>query len=269
MAHDDIILGSPAQAGAVRRAHALYRLIGHDPRFAFQGRTVSHVGLSDEAVAVTADIARLLGYASINFAPREAAPDIAAAFQSAGLTPTGYDQYLGYGDAIEKSRAFLDAYETPDGLELRQVGADTPDATVRKIAQASLDRGVIPIPGSVMRGDTLRCSYLYVTDPAGDIVASGGGVMCFHADNPHATVASWGMLATDPAWRGKRLACWVGAAAILDLATRFGATGFTTGVSADNPASQAMCTRLGVVRSDYVYAAALDPVLTGGKKLTR
>ena len=71
------------------------------------------------------------------------------------------------------------------------------------------------------------------------------------------------------AWRGKRLACWLGAQVIQDMARRFGARGFSSGVKPDNPASQAMCARLGVGPSPFVYVGAADPAILGDGPVTR
>jgi len=265
----DIITGSDAQVSIVRRAQALHALLRDDPRFCFQGRTVSYVGFSDEAIDTAINLIRLQGYASIQFTPRERGDEIAAAFTAAGLSPLQWEQVWGRDSAIDASRAFLESYAIPPGLTLNEVTPDTDDATIRAICAASLVQGVTPPSGSAMRGHGPRGVFLYVTDEAGAVVAVGGGFMSYHPRSPRADEAFWGMLGTDEAWRGKRIAGWLGAAAVMGLHNRFGAGGFSSGVKADNPASQAMCARLGITRSGFIYAGASDPILMGGGAVTR
>lgn len=73
----------------------------------------------------------------------------------------------------------------------------------------------------------------------------------------------------DHARRGKSLACWVGAEAILALHDRFGANGFSSGVKPDKAESQAMCARLGITRSEFIFAGGADPALMGSGPVTR
>lgn len=266
---DDIIYGSPQQVAVVRRANALYRLVGHDPRFTFQGRTVSCLGDSLDAADLVIDLCRLQGYSSAQFVPRDQAGFFLEAYKRAGLSPVEWEQYWGHDTALTASAAFMKEFQIPRGLTLREVTPDTPDDRIHAICRMSQTAGVLPAPGSALRGYGPRGIILYAETEAGDIASVGGGFMAYHPDSAWPNEAFWGMLATAQDWRGKRLACWVGAAAILALADRFGARGFSSGVKADNPSSQAMCSRLGVVRSNRVYAGASDPDLMGSGSVTR
>lgn len=265
----DILYGSPEQIGVVRRAAALRTLLADDPRFSFQGRTVSLVGDHPDAAEIVIALVRLQGYASAQFVARPRGEQLAEAFGDAGLNPVVWDQYWGHDGAISASQSFMAEFTPPDGTALHEVTPETSDETIHAICAASVSAGVLPPPGSAMRGHGLNGVFLYATGPGGEVIAVGGGSMAYHPKSDFADEAFWGMLGTVDAWRGRRLACWVGAAAILRLAERFGARGFSSGVKADNPASQAMCTRLGVVKGDTVYAGATDPALMGAGPVTR
>jgi len=253
----------------VRRANALWSLLQGQTVYSFQGRTVSTVAGTGDVAARVIALSRLLGFASCHFVPRNQAAELSEAFVAAGLRTAQWDQYWGRESALTQARAFLRSYDPGSGLRLNTVQPDTPDEVIRAIGEMSVRSGVLPPPGSAMRGHGPKGVILYVTTDDGRIVASGGGFMTYHPDGPRPDEAFWGMLATDPDWRGQRLACWVGAQAIIDMNERFGARGFSSGVKADNPSSQAMCTRLGVVRSEFVYAGATDPTLVGDGPVTR
>jgi hypothetical protein len=265
----DIVYGTPEQVAVVQRAIALWSLVSHDPRFAFQARTVSVAEEQDNTSELVISLCRLQGYASCHFVPGGNAAALVAEYEAAGLQPVVWNQNWGGEGAIAASREFLSGYQPPAGLTLKTVTVDTPDDTIRAICEASVRCGVMPPPGSAMRGHGPRGVMLYAEDDRGAVVGVGGGFMAYHPDSRRGREAFWGMLATDEVWRGKRLACWIGAQAILDLAERFDARGFSSGVKRDNPSSQAMCQRLGVGLSDFVYAGATDPSIMGDKPVTR
>ena len=266
---DDILYGSHEQKTVLRRAAALHGLLAHDPRFSYQGRTVSHAGDAPDAAETTINLIQLQGYSSVQFISPARSAQIADTFRSAGLSPVEWNQFWGRDAALKASQSFLDDFTPPAGVTLNAVSADTPDETIRAICAASVAAGVLPLPGSVMRGAGPRGVFLYAQTNVGDVVAVGGGYMAYHPDSAFHDEAFWGMLATADEWRGQRLACWVGAGAVLALAEQHGARGFSSGVKSNNPASQAMCARLGITASEYVYCGATDPTALGSSSITR
>ena len=148
----DIIYGSPEQKGMLHRANALWSLLGNDPRFCFQARTVSVGGERDEAADLVAALARLQGYASCHFARRDHAEAYAERYQAAGLQSLVWNQLWGRDSALQAAAAFLAGYDVPTGLQLKRTGPETPDAVIHAICGMSMASGVVPPPGSSMRG---------------------------------------------------------------------------------------------------------------------
>ena len=264
----DILYGTPAQIGLVSRSMSLHDLLKDDPRFSYQGRIVV-TGHASDAPKLAAHLSRLQGYASAIFVPREQHEDYHSYYESQGLIPESWDQYHGRDKAIATASAFLANFTPPAGLTLKETGPDTDNATIHAICAMSVEQGVTPVAGSTMRGDSIDGTILFVEADDGRIASYGGGFMSFHEGSPWHDEAFWGMLATAPDFRGRKLACWVGAEAITRLAARHGARGFYTGVKPDNASSQAMCNRLGLARSGYVFAGALEPTLMGDQPVTR
>jgi hypothetical protein len=50
---------------------------------------------------------------------------------------------------------------------------------------------------------------------------------------------------------------------------RHGARGFMTGVRADNSLSRALCNKLGVSATDWIYASCIDKEMFGGSSITK
>ena len=198
--NDDILYGTPEQCAVVRRAQALHRLVKQNPSYTFQGRTVSYVGAPKETSAQIAakvtDLCRLQGYASAQFTDRSQRDILAAAFTQAGLAPVTWEQYWGRKTAIDASRAFLGSFSPPTGLHLRVVTPSTTDHKIHALCQMSVNAGVLPPPGSVMRGHGPKGVMLYVETDDDQVVATGGGYMAYHPNNPRHDEAFWGMLAT-------------------------------------------------------------------------
>lgn len=265
----DIIYGSPQQVMVVKRANALWALIAGDPRFSFQARCVSLTQEQTNSADIVIALSRLQGYASCHFVPKQNVQNMADAYEVAGLRPAIWNQCWGRESAISKSKSFMSDFNPPEGLLLKTVTPQTPDAVIHAICKVSVASGVMPVPGSAMRGAGPKGMILYIEDRDGEVLATGGAFMAYHADSARADEAFWGMLATDVDWRGQRLACWIGAQVILQMTEQFGARGFSSGVKSDNPASQAMCARLGVGPSDMAYVGATDPEIMGDASITR
>lgn len=265
----DKFYGSPEQQSVVRRAYALWPLVRDDPRFCLPGRVVSITEEQQNTVELVTGIARLIGYSSCHFVPRGNIDRLVTGFEAAGMDTTIWNQYWGRETALTASREFLASYTPPDGLTMQRIDEETPEHIIDEIAATSIASGVLTAPTSTLRGQSLRSVMLYVIDERGRVVASGGGVMAYHPDSGRGDEAFWGMLATSDRWRGYRLAGWIGAQAIQDLAERFGARGFSSGVMENNASSQALCSRMGVNRGDYVYVSAVDQTALGGKAITR
>ena len=82
--------------------------------------------------------------------------------------------------------------------------------------------------------------------------------MLHHPASRRATDVFWGMLATREDRRGQRIALLLGAQAIVHMWEKHGARGFMTGVRADNASSQALCNKLGVGATEWIYASCMD-----------
>ncbi|PUB10070.1 hypothetical protein [Yoonia sediminilitoris] len=185
----EIILGSPSQVQTVKRANALWAILQADPRFAFQGRTVSVAFDQDNASELAISLSRLQGYASCHFVDRQNAQNFSDAYKAAGLNPQIWEQFWGRDSALMQSHSFLQDFRAPRGLKLLPVTPVTSDETISRICEMSLGAGVLPAPGSVMRGQGLRTHFAYVEASDGQIVAAGGACMAYHADSPKADVS--------------------------------------------------------------------------------
>jgi hypothetical protein len=127
----------------------------------------------------------------------------------------------------------------------------------------------MPVPGSVMRGHACAGICLVATDQNGRAVATASSYMIHHPSSRRAKDAFWGMLATRNDRRGERVALLLGARAIVHMWERHGARGFMTGIRADNAPSRALCSKLGVGSTDWIYASCIDKEMFGGSAITR
>jgi len=77
------------------------------------------------------------------------------------------------------------------------------------------------------------------------------------------------MLATREDRRGEKIALLLGAQAIVHMWERHGVRGFMTAVRADNFSSQALCNKLGVTASEWIYASCIDNEIFAGPSITK
>ena len=107
------------------------------------------------------------------------------------------------------------------------------------------------------------------TDRNRRAVATASSYLMHHPSSPRAKDAFWGMLATREDRRGERIALMLGAQSIVHMWERHGARGFMTGVRADNPSSQALCRKLGVGATEWIYASCIANETFSGSSITK
>lgn len=93
--------------------------------------------------------------------------------------------------------------------------------------------------------------------------------MCHAKGSAKAKDAFWGMLATRPGRRGQKIAFLLGAKAIIHMWEKYEARAFITGVSAENPSSLALCTKLGLSETGNCYISCIDETVFAGASITK
>jgi GNAT superfamily N-acetyltransferase len=262
-------VGSPAQREMQSRAFDLWRSIGHDPRYAYEGRLVALHGAGPDVAADILRLARNQGAAVIWNLPRDTEDALTRALRGRGYATDRWDQYQGGKETVRAAIGMRGAGVMPDGYELRMIGGDTSDAVIADFAGFAAEHGVMVPAAHVMRGLTRACAAMYATMRDGRVVAIAGSVLGHHRDSELAASAWWGMLCTHPEHRGRGLSKMLGAMTILEMAERHGATSFYTGVHSDNLVSQAVCNGLGIRRTENSVLMIISPELSGNGPVTR
>jgi hypothetical protein len=269
MSTDDEYFGTPEKIALSRRSADLWSLIRTDPRFAYYGRLVALSDPRDDAAEILAAMARLQGAAVAYFQPASGAERLFARLEAMGLGTDRHEHFWGGETALAASRRALETVALPDDLRVLVLDEHTPRERVGAVAELCQSCDVMPVPGAYMRGRAGRGICLVAIDPEGRPVASASSFMIHHPSSPRASDAFWGMLATRADRRGEGIALRLGAQAIVHMWERQGARGFMTGVRADNLSSRALCAKLGVGPSEWIYASCIDPVLFGGSSVTK
>jgi len=263
------LFGTPGQTALMRRGAAARILLGDNPRFSWYGRMTALGDPGGDTAEVLAALARLQGAGVCYFYPEDRAERLFADLAARGFATDRHEHFMGSDTALSAARAALKDAPLPPDLTLAAVGRDTPREVLVAIAELCCECGVMPVPGSVMRGVALDGICLFATDPSGGIAATASCLRMHHPASRWARVAMWGLLATRPDRRGQRIALHLGARAMLHMHDRHGMRAFMTGVKADNASSSAICHRLGVSATGMIYAQCLDETLLGGSSITR
>ena len=265
----DELFGSPERIALSRRSANLWRLLRDDPRFAYYGRLVALSDPGEDTADVLAAMARLQGAAVSYFYPASAAEDLFGKLEERGLGTDRHEHFWGGEAALTASRTALETFSLPADLRVSAIDASTPTELVRAVAELCQSCEVMPVPGSVMRGRSTTGICLVATDQSGRPVATASSYLIHHPASVRATDAFWGMLATSADRRGQKIALLLGARAIIHMWERHGARGFMTGVKADNLSSQALCNRLGVCATSWIYASCMDKEVFGATSITK
>jgi hypothetical protein len=269
MVDTDEYFGSPDRIALARRSASLWRLLRDDPRYAYYGRLVALSDPAGDAADVLSAMARLQGAAVSYFYPVNAAASLFAQLADRGLATDRHELFWGGEAALAASRRAQTDLALPADLRISAIGPDTPGGLVRHVAELCQSCDVMPVPGSIMRGQGREGICLVATDRDGRPVATASSYMIHHPSSPRAKDAFWGMLATREDRRGEKIGVLLGAQAIIHMWERHGARGFMTGVRADNLSSQALCRKLGVTASDWIYASCIDKEMFAGPSVTK
>ena len=266
---DDEFFGSPERIALSRRSANLWSLLRDNPRYAYYGRLVALSDPGQDAADILSAMARLQGAAVSYFYPVSAAESLFAQLEERGLATDRHEHFWGGETALAASRRAQEDFALPADLSISAIDEGTPRELVGEVAELCQSCDVMPVPGSIMRGQARKGICLVATDQNRRPVATASSYMIHHPSSPRAKDAFWGMLATREDRRGERIALLLGAQAIVHMWERHGARGFMTGVRADNSSSQALCNKLGVNATDWIYASCIDKEMFGGSSITK
>lgn len=242
-------------------------VLGDDPRFSYYGRVVGLVGPDDGPIDQLAALSIVQGNSNYSAVPAHQAASVVADLERRGLIPMHYAKWEGGTESLAATRAVIDAFPLPQDLRLTRLEASTPGHHLASMAEMALRCGVLPLCGEVLRG-LYKPAVCMIALDKDDKVVSCAATSAF-AQASHATLgqqAWWGMLATDPARRGERLALILGAHAMLEMEARFGFQDVMTGVEPGNAPSEALCARMGMAPGAFAIISCADPrALTSGR----
>ena len=267
--NEEEYFGDAAKVALMRRSRALHELLKDDPRFSYYGRVVALTGPTADMLPAMMALARMQGAGVCYYFPNSDADGLFATLQAAGFTWDRHEHYRGGEDAFRASRQVAAEMRLPDDLTVQRLDEATPTGLVREVAALLQSCGVMPVPGAFLRGRAKPGITLVAIDGSGHPVASASSIFLHHADGAHPRDVFWGMLATREDRRGEKIALQLGAMAIEHMWVNEGARGFITGVRQDNRSSQALCGRLGVHDTDWIYAQCLDVAVLGGSSVTK
>jgi hypothetical protein len=261
--------GSPAKVSLMRRSQTLWLLLRDDPRFSYYGRTIFVSGERPDTARLIASLARLTGASFATFFPKSSVVALFAELHSLGLSTDRHEHFRGGDEAYAVAKQTVREVAIPSGLSLVRIGSQSGSNLLKELADLWEECGVMPVPGSVMRGLSQRGVVFVAIDRQGKPVSAASSFAMHHPDSIHANDVFWGMLATSPEWRGMKLGLLLGAHAIIHMWENEGARGFSTGVRAENHPSRALCKKLAVRDTDWIYASCIDPELLGSNSITK
>ncbi|MEL7526822.1 MAG: N-acetyltransferase [Pseudomonadota bacterium] len=266
----DEFFGNDDQRAVLKRGRAMAELLGSDPRYSYYGRTVGLVTPDDGDIDQLAALAKIQGnsnYAAVPLAETDMVED---ALKARGLVPMHYAKWEGASPVLSAARAVLDAFSLPDDLHIAKIDASTSALQMASMAELALSCGVLPPSGEVLRG-LLRPAICLIALDADEKVVSCAASCAFAHEN-HPTLAHqawWGMLATDPAHRGRHLSLILGAHVVLEMHGNFDFSNFMTGVEPGNAPSEAVCARMGLGPGPHAIIGCADPAALRGGRMTK
>ena len=266
---DEEYFGDPAKIGLMQRCAAVYELLRDDPRFGYYGRLVGLSGERENTFEIMAALARLQGAGVSYYFPKDGAARLFERARAGGFRTDRHEHFQGGEEALEASRQVLAGNRMPDDLSIIRLDASSPGKLVANVAGLLQSCDVMHVPGRFLRGLGRRGITLVAVDRAGDPVASASSFAHHHPQGERASDVFWGMLATRRDRRGQKIALQLGAMVIEHMWVNEGARGFITGVRQDNRSSQAVCNKLAIRDTGWIYAWIMDDAVLGDGSHTR
>jgi hypothetical protein len=262
--------GNADQQALLRRGRNLANLLCDDPRYSYYGRTVGLVRSIDGDVDQLAALARVQGNSNYSQVPAGEITSVTSELKARGLVPLQYARWEGNGTPLTRAKETVQLHSLPDDLELVRLDINSPTELLASLADMSLTCGVLPLVGEVLRGQLKKAICLVATDKSSKVVSCATSSSFAHPDHPSlADQAWWGMLATHPDQRGRKLALILGAHVIIEMEKQFGFKRFMTGVEPGNAPSEAVCAKMGLEPQDTAIIGCADPQTLSSGRMTK
>jgi hypothetical protein len=266
---NDRFFGTESQQSPLRRGRSIYDLFAGDVRVSYYGRTVGLLRPSAESGPLLDRLIALQGASTYADVPVEDADIVQSELEARGYSITRYQCWSGGDTAIKAARNIVATYALPKGITAHWIDADATDLHLERLADVALCCGVLPLAGSVLRGQLKPGLGIVALDEHGQAASCAAASSFAHPDDTiRGSEAWWGMLATHKQHRGKKLALILGAMALLKMHERFGFQQFMTGVQPGNTASEAVCAKTGLSPQPRIILTAVDAEALPGGKLT-
>lgn len=265
----DEFFGDPGQQALQRRADAIWTLLEDDARYCCHGRAVGLADATAENIETQVALAKLQGASSVEGLTGAEAGARRNALERAGLKTDQFVAWHGGAGALAAAEEVIRSRPFPSDLEVVSVDGDTTGEDMAQLDALTGSCGVLLPMGAFMRGLRRPAVCLFARDSAGRIVASTAAVAQFHPDSSKASLAWWGMLATDASRRGQGIALYLGALSMRAMRDRFGYAHFFTGIREGNTASERLCGQLGLAASDSIVLIAIAPELFASGRVTK
>ncbi len=262
--------GSPSQVAVLKRGRALFEVLKDDERMSCHGRTVSLISPQYGSLSLLARLAELQGAAHYANVSSDEIETVLAGAHKYGLSTVNYARWEIHADQIASRKDVTDNPALPDGLSIERLTPDTPEATVQSFAQTSLACGVLPAWRSAHTGQVLRSRTLVAVTPDGQVASSAYATSYITGTSALATSECfWGLLNTHPDWRGKGLSVILGSMLLAQMHKDFGFTQFYTGIEPGNAASESVCSKIGLRKSDNRIVTVADASQLPGGRMTK
>jgi hypothetical protein len=261
--------GNTDQQRLQMRADCLWKLLRDTPDYACHGRVVGLANYTEHNREQQIALARLQGVGPVDGMPREHLATRRAALENAGLITDVYDHWEGSVATFEAADQILAKRGLPADLEASTVGADTSIEDLKLLDSLTQSCDVLLPMGSFLRGFERPSVFLYAKDPEGRVVGAAAAVAQFHYAHDKKKMVWWGMLSTDSKRRGEGIALILGAMVLRDVRQKLGFSECFTGICAGNLPSEALCSKLALLRTNTVDLLAINPGSFGGGQMTK
>ncbi|SMX24059.1 GNAT family N-acetyltransferase [Boseongicola aestuarii] len=250
--------GTLEQQGLERRADLLWQIVQDDPSYCFHGRAVGLLKNRVEDVAAQIALARLQGLGPSPQLTPEIATARIAEIKSAGLLVEVQERWSADEAGVAAASDFLRQNALPTELSVHEIGVTTSAEEYDKLDDLTQSCGILLPASAFLRGDAGPAVCLFAKTSDGRVIGFAAAIVQATRARSEQGKAWWGFLSTNIDWRGRGIAKFLGATAMVSMAKRHGLLQYETGILAENAASIGVSKNLGFSTSGLLDLLAID-----------
>lgn len=257
--------GNETQRKIQERNYRLWPYLKSHPRLSFVGRAIGIDAPRLDEVEQIVGLTMELGFLALGFVKPNVVGKLRSALENHGLIVEMWQHLTSNKQTKLSCQSVVASIHLPADYKIMRISAETSPDQLLKFQTLMQSCGVAPLPGYIMRGQSIPVVAEMILNADAEVVATGVSIFRHNPEGILGKTAHVGFLATEPGQRGQGFARLLLARIILASFEEMAAEMVYTGVRPDNVPSQRVCRICGLEKSGMYMLGAIAPQMGQGE----